>query len=153
MTPVEELPKPNIPRQAFGGSGHASPSGFPFFSSSTSGSARGTPTPAGINHGVYDHASDAFNYPHSQSAHLRHSAQSSTTGYTTGSGGPGTGTNSPATAVGQSNITPKATPLLGNSPPNGNGNGGMGELTAAYGSEGLPWGRMGHSSSTPMAGH
>lgn len=142
MTPVEDLPKPNIPRQAFSGSGHASPSGFPFFSSSATTSARGTPTPAGG--GGYDHASDAFNYPH-----LRHSAQSSTSGSSRGSIDHGADT-----AVEQTNVTPKATPLLGNSPPGGGHNGGMGELAAAYGSEGLPWNRMAHhTSSTPMTGH
>lgn len=56
---------------------------------------------------------------------------------------------SSASTVSVSNTTPKATPVLGGSPPQ---SGPLGSLAAAYGSEELPWANMGqHHQSSSLA--
>lgn len=160
MTPVEEITKSNNPRSsAFNTSGHASPNGFPFFASTSSNSPRGTPTPTG----QYDSASDAFNFPRQSPAmssypnhQLRHSVSSSASGsgtesdYTTLRNGGDNESVSSSMSYSHSNATPKATPLLGNTPP-----GALGGLEAAYG-EGSPWARPLGQHQQPqasLAGH
>lgn len=165
MTPTEGIEAPTFTRPSYIPlSGQVSPNGFPFFASNSSNSPRNTPTPTG----QYDSASDAFAFAavpspqlakqQSPQAHTQAAAAGLVNGHadsdfaieteTESSEEDNMEVESTSSTLSNSNITPKATPLLGNSPPTATP---IGQLAAAYGTEGLPWNRLGQRPSPSLA--